>query len=254
MSYNAPVSQTDLQAYADGQLSPMRRREVEEYLKKNPEMASMIEDYKNINDAVHKYFDPILEEPLPAQITVPVHSNRLKLLRVAAVSSWLALGGVIGWQLHPATVTLTTVDMLTAHLVKPAAFAHVIYTPEVRHPVEVSGKEHEHMVKWLSKRLKTMLQIPDLRDHGYELVGGRLLPSTDRMAAQFMYQRSDGVRITLYNRRGVWGNKATSFQFTKEKDTAVFYWIDGPLGFALVGNLSKRDLLKISESVYQQLN
>ncbi len=254
MSHHIPVTHADLQAYVDGQLGAERQREVESYLQQNPDTSTMVEDLLRINKEIHKAYDPVLDEPLPEQLVIRQRKPSAGLLDVAAAICWMMLGGVIGWQFSSMMVTTAPADTLTAHLVKPAAFAHVVYTPEVRHPVEVSGDEQEHMVKWLSKRLKTTLRIPDLRSHGFELVGGRLLPSTDRMAAQFMYQREDGVRITLYNRHGGWGDEQTSFQYTKQNNTAVFYWIDGPLGFALVGNLDKLELFKLSETVYQQLN
>lgn len=252
MTYRIPITQSDLQAYTDGQLSVERAREVEAYLQDTPEAKAMVEDYRRINAAIHEAFDPVLEESLPAQLDTG--KGRGRQWRVAAATFWLALGGLIGWQIHPVIQATNSADMLTAQLVNPATFAHVIYTPEVRHPVEVGGDQQVHMAKWLSKRLKTTIKIPDLTALGYELVGGRLLPSTDRMAAQFMYQRSDGLRVTLYSRNGAWNNKHTSFQYKRQQDASIFYWIDGPLGFALVGNLDKQELFKLSESIYQQYN
>ncbi len=255
MTYQIPITQADLQAYVDGQLSQARQHEVEAYLKENPEAAAMVEDYQHINDSIHDYFDPILEEPLPPQLKVSSMTRRSRILRVAAVMGWLTLGTLFGSQLHPAMMEITPADTMTTDLVVPAAFAHAVYSPEIRHPVEVRSNEEKHLVKWLSKRLHVELKIPDLAQHGFELVGGRLLPSTNRMAAQFMYQRDDGVRITLYNRNGVWDNKQTSFQYSKQDaTTAVFYWIDGPLGFALVGNLTKNELLLLAKDIYVQQN
>ena len=254
MTYHIPITQSDLQAYTDGQLSPARQREVEEYLLENPEAAAMVEDYRQINDSLHEMFDPVLDEPVPEQLSVKRVKTPFKVFRLVATMAWVMIGGVIGWQLHPAAIMVAEKDTLSTHLVKPAAFAHIVYTPEVQHPVEVTAGQQKHLVKWLSKRLHTDIKAPNLTEHGYELVGGRLLPSTNRMAAQFMYQRSDGMRVTLYNRRGVWGNKHTAFQYKKQNDTAVFYWIDGPLGFALVGKLSKEELLELSEVIYNQFN
>jgi len=254
MTYQIPITQADLQAYVDAQLSPTRQREVKEYLEENPEAAAMVEDYRNISDSIHEYFDPILKEPIPAQLNVTLLPRRLKILRVVAAVGWIALGTLFGSQLPLAFVEMTSGDTMTADLVAPAAFAHTVYSPEIRHPVEVRGDEQQHLVKWLSKRLRTELSVPDLSTHGFELVGGRLLPSTNRMAAQFMYQRGDGVRVTLYNRHGVWDNAQTSFHYSNQGDTSVFYWIDGPLGFALVGNLSKNELLLLAEDIYKQQN
>ena len=36
---------------------------------------------------------------------------------------------------------------------RQAVLAHVVYSPEVRHPVEVRAAQQEHLVQWLSKRL-----------------------------------------------------------------------------------------------------
>lgn len=254
MTYRIPITQSDLQAYSDGQLSQEREREVAAYIKENPEAAALVQDYRAISESIHAFYDPVLQESLPAHLKLQSAGSRFRQWRVAAAALWMALGGLIGWQLHPAMVTIGSAEMLTTQLVAPAAFAHVIYTPEVRHPVEVGGDQQEHMAKWLSKRLNTTIKVPDLTAQGYELVGGRLLPSTDRMAAQFMYQRGDGLRVTLYSRHGAWDNKHTSFQYASMDNTSVFYWIDGPLGFALVGDLSKQELFKLSESIYQQLN
>ena len=92
-------------------------------------------------------------------------------------------------------------DEQEIHLVQPVSFAHAVFSTETLHPVEVSAKDEQHLVGWLSKRLHTEIKAPDLSSNNFELVGGRLLPSTNRMAAQFMYERSDNIRITLYSKK-----------------------------------------------------
>ena len=34
----------------------------------------------------------------------------------------------------------------------------------------------------------------------------------------------------------------------------VFYWVDGPFGYALSGELERPQLLRVAESVYRALN
>ena len=34
----------------------------------------------------------------------------------------------------------------------------------------------------------------------------------------------------------------------------VFYWLDGPLGYALAGSLEREELLRMARQVYEQLN
>jgi len=135
-----------------------------------------------------------------------------------------------------------------------AARAHLVYSPEVRHPVEVDAKEQDHLVKWLSKRLDVPLKVPVLTQEGFELLGGRLLPGNDGPVAQFMYQDPAGKRLTLYvtpTRKGE--ATLTSFRFAKEGKVSVFYWIDDQCGYALSGEVDKTTLAKVASLVYKQL-
>ena len=139
-------------------------------------------------------------------------------------------------------------------LARNAAIAHAVYTPEVRHPVEVGGEQEAHLVQWLSKRLGTKLQPPALSPLGYQLIGGRLLPGDgDGPVAQFMYEDGKGQRLTLYVAKERAGRQETAFRYTQEKDLSVFYWIDGQLGYALSASLPKQALGKIADVVYAQL-
>jgi anti-sigma factor RsiW len=251
MSYHTPITEADLHAYVDGQLSPARRQEVEEYLAESPEAAAQVKHYRDINQGLHALYDPVLSEPLPPQLSVTPRPRRWPV-RVAAALGWVTLGAVLGWALKPAVVP----DMesaLRAQLVQPAAFAHRVFAVEKLHPVEVTAADEQHLIKWLSRRLDTPIKAPSLTGQGYALVGGRLLPSTDRMAAQFMYQKQNGQRITLYIRRGVWSNATSGFSYLHEDGVGTFYWVDGPLGYALSGDVEKPELLALAHTVYQSL-
>ncbi len=131
--------------------------------------------------------------------------------------------------------------------------AHLVYTPEVRHPVEVDAKQEEHLVKWLSNRLGLPLRVPSLAGEGFDLLGGRLLPGPEGAVAQFMYQDASGKRLTLYVSRNRKGEKETAFRFAREANVSTFYWIDQECGYALSGELDKAALSKVASSVYRQL-
>lgn len=251
MTYNTPITDADLHAYVDEQLAPGRRKEVEHYLSLHPEAMALTEEYRRMNQGLHELFDPVLDEPVPAQLAVsPV--PRGSVYRVAAVVAWMAIGGVIGWILHP-PASHRQQQVVENALVQPAAYAHAVYSVEVKHPVEVSAEHEKHLVAWLSRRLQANVQAPDLQQQGFHLVGGRLLPSNQQLAAQFMYERSDGRRITLYIRHGTWEPADTSFRYAHIDRQSVFYWTEGTLGYALVGDLQRNDMLSVSEAVYHHL-
>ena len=173
----------------------------------------------------------------------------------------MVIGVAAGWQLR--ALTGNGGSVAAPAFARQAAVAHVVYSPEVRHPVEVGANEEAHLVAWLSKRLGTPLRIPQLTEQGYALVGGRLLPGQpDERAekslmapvAQFMYQDAKGLRLTLYVRINADASRETAFRFAQEKNIGVFYWVDQKLGYALSGDVEKSELLRVANTVYKQLN
>jgi anti-sigma factor RsiW len=246
-----PVTESDLHAYVDGVLPPARAVEVEAYLAERPEEEARVASYREQLLALRKEFDAALDEPLPQRLQIPRFYWARPLLRYAAVVAWLTIGGVAGWQLHAYTADKRIEATAWA---RRAAIAHVVYSPEVRHPVEVAANEEAHLVRWLSKRLGTSLKIPNLGDIGYALVGGRLLPGDRGPVAQFMYQDGKGQRLTLYVRVNTDDSRETAFRFALEHGVGVFYWLDRTLGYALSGEVDKSELLRVATAVYRQLN
>lgn len=244
------VTEADLHAHVDGVLPAARAAEVEAYLADHPDDAARVAAYREQIVAFHREFDPVLDEPLP-RLEMPRRSWMRPLLRGAAAILWFALGGVAGWQWH-AYDTEKRIEATT--WARRAAIAHVVYSPEVRHPVEVGADQETHLVAWLSKRLGTPLKVPYLGGQGFQLVGGRLLPGERGPVAQFMYQDGKGQRLTLYVRVNPDESTETAFRFAQERGVGVFYWLDRKLGYALSGEIDKNELLGVATSVYRQLN
>jgi anti-sigma factor RsiW len=195
-------------------------------------------------------FDPVLSEPIPARM----YLKRPAWLDYARAAVLVGVGVAIGLalsQLRPASPGPVT---MAAPLPARAARAHLVYSPEVRHPVEVEAKEHDHLVKWLSKRLGLPLKVPVLATEGFELLGGRLLPGPEGAVAQFMYQDASGKRLTLYVTRPGKNDTTTAFRFAQEGPVSVFYWIDRDCGYALSGEIEKPLLARVASSVYRQLD
>jgi anti-sigma factor RsiW len=253
-----PVTEDDLQAYADGRLDEAGRAAVESWLASRPEEAERVADYRRLSEAMREAYDPVLAEPVPDRLRRPPHAGG-RVRRYAMAAAWLfvglAIGVIAGWQLRagqPVPVPAADAGALMAHR---AVVAHVTYSPEVRHPVEVGADQEAHLVAWLSKRLGAPLRAPKLEAVGYSLVGGRLLPGESGPVAHFMYQCNQGTRVTLYVRTEAGNNRETAFRYAEEGKVRVFYWIDRKLGYALSSaDISKDDLLKVANAVYQQLN
>ena len=251
------MTEADLQAYVDGRLPPEARAAVEAWLESHPDDAERVADYRRLSEDLRRAYDPMLGEAVPQRLMQAAPRGRLQ--RWAAVAGWVALGIAVGaaaaWQLYEARPAAAPQADVGAVMARRAAVAHATYSPEVRHPVEVGADQEAHLVAWLSKRLGAPLRAPKLEDVGYSLVGGRLLPGETGPVAHFMYQCSQGTRVTLYVRSEVPSNRESAFRYAKEGNVRVFYWADRKLGYALSsGDISKDDLHKVANAVYQQLN
>lgn len=284
------MNEAELQAWVDGRLPPDRQAAVDRYLADHPAEAARLQAYREQNAALHALFDDVLEARIPDALHPPPPGatsapgspgtggdaarspGEAAMARSWAIPAWRrmaamlavavgagAIGGAAGWTLRGAGTDSGTGSMASgasqalAALPRQAAIAHAVYTPEVRHPVEVGADQQQHLVAWLSKRLGKQLRPPQLASQGYELVGGRLLPGDSGPVAQFMYADAGGQRLTLYVSSGQKQNRDTGFRFAQEGNVGVFYWIDGSFGYALSAAVGKKELSQIANAVYEQL-
>ena len=249
---SAPLD-SELHALVDGQLSAPRAEQVRAWLARHPDEAAKVHEWKAQKEALHAAFDSLLEQPVPEDLRrATMHPAWWGTLlpKVAASLIWLSVGATIGFFARGSAPQAGMAD-LSASLPHQAAIAHIVYSPEVRHPVEVGADQESHLVLWLSKRLGSAIVIPKLGAQGFFLVGGRLLPGNKGPAAQIMYQDKAGTRLTLYVLQEI-GNSETAFRFANEGKVSVFYWLDGPFGYALSGELPREQLLAIAETSYRQ--
>lgn len=279
-----PMTEAELHAYVDGQLTPERHREIEVQLARRPDEAQRAQSYRDQKRELHALFDPVLDEALPqhvrqaAQPRSPWYRQRM-----AAGVAVALLSGAAGWGLRggvsagSSPTSLAGADRAAIGMTGPAsvarfaqraAVAHAVYSPEQRRPVEVDAAHEDQLVAWLSKRMGAPMKPPHLQVLGYALEGGRLLPGGEGPVAQFMYRQVDsegvGGRLTLYvsnevstvaSAPGTSGasNTETAFRFAREGQVNVFYWVDGRFGYAISADADRAVLAKVSEEVYRQV-
>ena len=258
MSEEISISEAELHAYADGRLDERRAAEVSAWLAARPEEAERVATWKRIAEELKLAYDPVLSEPVPERLVSAARGRRKWFSRTFALAAaWLAigiaLGAIAGWQLHASRGPAGS-SSEAASMAHRTAVAHVVYSPEVRHPVEVGADQEEHLVAWLSKRLGVKVKAPRLDEIGMSLVGGRLLPGEVGPVAQFMYQNGRGRRMTLYVRAEPSPHRETAFRYARENNVGVFYWVDKTSSYAIAsGDLNRDEMLAIATMVYKQL-
>jgi anti-sigma factor RsiW len=242
------LSDDDLHRFIDGELNEADSRAAADYIADDDGLRNKADEYREINRRLREFYGD--EQAVPARLLLAASPrNGLPLGRFAAALVWVIVGGVIGYSLQGRL----GVDGYLRPLAVEAAYAHAVFVPEVRHPVEVSVDQKEHLNAWLSKRLNRPISAPDLRSAGYALIGGRLLPDGHRPAAQFMFEDDAGQRITLYIRHAL-DTRETSFRHAQEEELGIVYWVDEGLAYALIAAAGRDELIAAARIVYQEAN
>ncbi|HEY8049932.1 MAG TPA: anti-sigma factor [Ramlibacter sp.] len=259
----ARIDEDDLHALVDGHIPAAREAELRRRLANDPLAQVTVAAWTSQRDALRRAFDH------PDLVTTPASllaaAERAQELRHSAMQ-WTRWAGMaasvvaafgLGWFANFEYGTRFGTASPGQQFARQAAVAYVVYQPEVKHPVEVTADQQAHLVQWLSKRVGRPLKVPDLHSHGYDLLGGRLLPGEGGARAQFMYQNASGQRLTLYLGAIQDGDKKlntreTAFRFSGDGPVPAFYWVDQGFGCALTAQLPRGQLLELAQAVYQQ--
>lgn len=253
-----------LSAWADGELDPGTpdHAAVAAWLAEHPQDQARVRAWQADARALRSALAGELDEPVPMALRQLVMDGsgrsaarwlpRTGTAMAAAAAGLLVggalLGGAIVWRLdrHDPELAAGT----ASGWVERAAYAHTVYAPEPRHPVEVRAQE-EHLARWLTSRIRVPVKLFDLGAQGFQLVGGRLLPDGPDKSAQLMYQNATGQRITVYLRKPDSATDA-AFRYEERDGLGLFYWVEAGAGYAVVGPLPRAQLLAIAEAIYHQ--
>ncbi|KAB6715585.1 MULTISPECIES: anti-sigma factor [Roseobacteraceae] len=240
-----------LHRYADGEMTQDEMRTFEARMEANPALAARVAEVMALNEALNMavpspqatYFAKMISNISP-DISPRSAWPRRAVAAVALLGIGLALGYWGG-----VTRSAGQGGVPESQLLASASAAHMLYTAEVLHPVDVSGDERDHLKTWLTKRLGAEVRIPTLTQEGFSLVGGRLLPAPYGAAAQFMYETGSGQRVTLYLTPTV-QMAVTSLKFNTHDGLTAVSWQDPNWHYVLVGAASRSEMEHLAKRVH----
>ena len=247
------ISEDDLHAYVDGELSADRRGAVEAWLASHPDDAARVAAWRKHAELIQARYGAVANEKIPERLDFGRMAcrrrNRWLAAGAAAALAAFVAGGLTGWTVRGGE-TPSGSDL--ARFTADALEAYRLYVVEVRHPVEVPGDERPHLVQWLSKRVGSPLRAPELERLGLKLVGGRLLPGPTGATAFFMYEGPSGERFTLYC--GQTSDQQTALRYTAGSQNAAYYWVDQNVAYVLSGPAERDKLRDIAQAAYDQID
>lgn len=235
-----------IDAYADNELDPSDRVEVERLLAEQPEARARLEEIRRQNAALKQAFAAVAEEKVPPAMERAARSKPAPMARrggwmaIAASLVMLLAGAAGGWY--------AAGGMREDHvnqLVAAAVGAHQIYSHENRHAVEVAAQESDHLQKWLSKRIGVSFKVPDLSDRGYQFLGGRLLAAGNVPVALLMYEDADKSRLTVYLASNP-AKSSSGVEILNLGQLVACHWEEPDMVYALVGEQSEAEMREIA--------
>lgn len=246
------IDEWALHAYVDNEVSGEQRAEIEAKLRADPELAKTVDAWRRQRDLLKQAYDSVLDEPLPRSLAATLRTGGAPAFRpyfaMAAALALVIFGGLGGWFLKNDVVSPGV-----AEIAQEALTAHELYAVEVRHPVEVSGDDRQHLQAWLSKRVGVPFNVPDLTAEGYSLLGGRLVAAGERPAAQLMYEDAKRNRVTIFLTSQP-ENDETAVHVEERGKLITCYWRDGKLAFAVAGEMAKDPMMKLAKAIYEQFD
>ena len=205
-------------------------------------------------EEIRARYDTAFDEPRPARFDLDRLSKSGRPWKAIAAAAALAfvLGGLGGWFGHNAVAGGGAPFRGFKSFTADAVDAYNLYVVEVRHPVEVTAADADHLVQWLSKRVGYQLRAPNLEKQGLKLVGGRLLPGPTGPAAFFMYEAASGQRYTLYSARA--NAPETALRYNDIGKATAVYWVNSDVAYVVSGEGDRARLHNVAVAAYEQLD
>jgi anti-sigma factor RsiW len=254
MSGERPIGEDDLHAYVDGVLELDRRAAVERHLADNPQTAVRVAGWQQADEALCQAVGWKAEEPVPTELNVA----RVAVSRVdrqwapwrmaASIFVALIVGAGSGWVAHTPN-TQNGVESVAWE----AAMAQRVFAQDPMHPVEFSANEQDKLVQWVSLRLGRPVVPPDLSKSGYRLLGGRVIATEHGAGSMFLYESSDGARVTLFVRPMERIDQNATMQPVDMQHTSGFAWAKNGLGFSLVASNPIDGLHQLANKVRDEM-
>jgi anti-sigma factor RsiW len=249
------IREIDLLAYADGLLDTDlgRKAEVEAYLQEHPEEAARVRDYADQNDKIRRLYGPVLVEPVPERLQAVLENRPGVVLshvaRAAIVASLLLAAGFMGWMIGKSG---QSDPWPVQDFVEQAMTTYVRSHPASNASPNRILEPANQPFHGLSLQRVLPLQPPDLTQQGFTLIDDHLMTANDPQTAQVTYADPSGRRFSLFLRT-LWREEAPQFHFTENEGVTMVYWLEGPLAYALVGQLDRQEMLAVVKAVRRSI-
>jgi anti-sigma factor RsiW len=237
-----------LHVYADGELDPVRSLEVEEHLRMCSACTQACDGLRALRGVLARgplryAAPPRLHKGIRTALRAAERAETPRRLpwRLLAVAACVALAAPAAWW----GVTRLGPSFDEERLAHAVAVGHLRSLME-QHLLDVPSSDRHTVKPWFRGKLDVAPPVPDLAEHGFVLVGGRLDYLDDRPVAAIVYRKRKHI-INLF----VWAAPAGNAEavWTEWRGYHLVHWSTGGSTCWAVSDLNAAELQEFARLV-----
>jgi anti-sigma factor RsiW len=251
------ISDEELHAFIDGELSPADMRRVEAIVNASPALQEQVELFAADMALIHDIYAPLIDQPLPTAVLEALKKGRPERRSFFRSIPWRFMS----WQ-FPVGAVAAAVLVVVGVLAYPnligggdplvaealAAQNGELQTERSVPPAALAMAKDRIAEDTLAKPVK----IPDLEKAGYALKGIVVFAKAHaEHSLQARYENAAGQSFVVYMRSSAGPDRFDIYQRGK---TQICVWQNDDLSVVMTGDMSAREMLKVANLTYSDLN
>jgi anti-sigma factor RsiW len=235
------VTELDLHAYIDGELSPERAAAVEAAMAGDPALAKRVRDFQADKQALVDTYRRLADAPVPAA-----------LLKAASTPPPRRRPRIIGFAFVAAALAACLVLVLMPRAPRDPAIEQAMTARDNARIPSQELKGHDlasvdAAAKAMSDMLGNSMRVPDLSRAGFALVSTDIYGSE---AVQLRYEDARQRLFTVFLRPSAGPD---AFEVTERGPVRICVWQNADLTAVMTGEMSTPELFRLASLTYSSL-
>ena len=239
--------ETKLESYLDGEITLSDRRDFEEHINDCTLCKNKLESLRSVQNLVQKITYTNIPAALKKNIQNQLRDYTGEESKKTNLLHWLGFGGAM------ATGSLATWVFMTFVLISPlqTQLSDEIISAHVRslmfdHATDVKSDDRHTVKPWFNGRVDFAPPVKDLKDAGFELLGGRLDYIQNKAISALVYQRRSHT-INTFILKNNDGEETTAPQLIERQGYNLLFWKNKGLDYWVISDLNKEELKEFAQ-------
>ncbi|SAL35713.1 hypothetical protein AWB64_03564 [Caballeronia sordidicola] len=222
------LSESDVQAYADGMLDPKRASSVQRYLQKRPDEAHRVAFYGRLNQQMQNAFHEPADESPPRKSAPPAPRRSISTALIAAAAALaLVAGGLFAFDISDSALDNASIMALEQ---------------------AVASQDMATGASGYASSAKALADAPNLYVVGFHPAARRDMSlGPFASASEYVYRNAAGDAAVLLVAPGIMAKPQPQWRAHRIGETRLLEWTAGGKRYVLAGRANTRGLMRAAD-------